>query len=322
MRRLTSLRGNLDRRTCLVVLLVSALSASAIFLETCRPQPPRPPATSEKRVVQPADTSDAGFLDEHANTGFPLLGRHREIACDACHGETPPKPSCASCHRSPHGDGLKKTCADCHTPGLPFANVKFKHPAKDLFAFHQDVPCMKCHEGKNFEKANRNCTSCHEDFHKGSLGTDCYECHRSPVWSVTRFNHNMTGFPLMGAHRALECGDCHRDLQSFRIVPRPTQCASCHEADYRSSRFPHAAYGAGTNCQECHQQDTWAYAHSPFWFNVQTGTHAGVACGTCHGNAQNYKEYSCHACHAGHANDNGGRCLDCHPGGFPGGGGD
>jgi hypothetical protein len=321
MRKLTPMRRKCTRRTAFVVLLAPALLALTIFLETCRPQPPRLPAASEGRVRPAADTSDAGFLDEHADTGFPLLGRHREIPCDACHGATPPKPSCASCHRSPHGDGLKKTCEDCHTPGLPFTNVKFKHPTKDLFAFHQDVSCAKCHKGKNFQKANRNCTSCHEDFHKGSLGTDCYECHRSPIWSVTRFDHNRTGFPLMGAHRALECGDCHRDLQSFKIVPRPTQCASCHEADYRGSRFPHAAYGAGTNCQECHQQDTWSYAHSPFWFNIQTGQHAGVACATCHGNAQNYKEYTCHTCHAGHTNDNGGRCLDCHPGGFPGGGG-
>ena len=149
-------------------------------------------------------------------------------------------------------------------------------------------------------------------------------CHSAGVQRlslkvVTQFNHNQTGFPLMGTHRALECGDCHRDLQTFKIVPRPTECASCHEADYRSARFPHAAYGAGRNCQECHLQDTWVYAHSPYWFNIQTGRHAGIACTTCHKNAQDYREYSCHECHAGHSGDRNGRCLDCHPGGFPGG---
>jgi hypothetical protein len=322
MRRLTPIRRGYDRRAGLFALLAAAALVMAVLLETCGPPRVKQPASGAPGAAQPLDTADAGFLDEHAGTGFPLLGRHREIACDACHGGGEPSPSCASCHRSPHGDKLKMKCEACHTAGLPFSNVTFKHQAKDMFAIHQDVSCVKCHEGKRFEKANRNCTSCHEDFHKGSLGTDCYSCHRSSVWSVTRFNHNMTGFPLMGAHLALECGDCHRDLQSFRIVPRPTQCASCHEADYRGSPFPHATYGAGTSCQECHLQDSWSYAHSPFWFNVQTGKHAGIACGTCHGNAQNYAEYTCHACHAGHENDNGGRCLDCHPGGFPGGGDD
>jgi len=214
---------------------------------------------------------------------------------------------------------MGEKCEMCHTPGLPFASVKFRHEAKDLFSLHQDVPCLKCHEDKKFLAANRNCTSCHEDFHGGSLGHDCFECHRSAAWEVARFNHNRTGFPLMGAHRALECGDCHRDLQSFKIVPRPSSCASCHEKDYRSSPFPHATYGAGTNCQECHLQDSWAYAHSPAWFNIQTGHHAGSSCAACHANPQDYRLYSCHACHEGHENDNGGRCLDCHPGGFPGG---
>jgi hypothetical protein len=316
MKRTAMDTGNAPSRA--TAPMSAALVCLAITIGACHPQPVKTPRAAG--LAPAADTSRSSFITEHAQTGFPLLGRHAHMPCEGCHGGRRPTPVCSSCHTSPHDPKLGRKCEDCHTPGLPFPSVKFKHPAKGFFALHQDIPCITCHESKKFLNADRNCTSCHEDYHQGALGRDCYECHRSASWNDTRFNHNMTGFPLMGAHRALECGDCHRDLQSFRIVPRPAGCVSCHEKDYLSSAFPHAAYGAGSNCQECHMQDSWSYAHSPAWFNIQTGRHAGIACSSCHKNGGNYREYTCHDCHAGHEDDNNGRCLDCHPGGFPKGG--
>lgn len=255
---------------------------------------------------------------DHEATGFLLQGNHLRLTCDSCHGgKEEPKPACSSCHTPPHGAGFKKTCDDCHTAGIAFSQVKYRHESKDLWAFHKTDICRACHADLKFGKASRSCTSCHSDFHKGAVGRDCYACHRQPAWNVTRFNHNDSGFPLMGVHRALECGDCHRDLQSFRIIPRPSSCASCHEKDQRGAAFPHAVYGAGPDCQECHLQDKWEYAHSPFWFNIQTGPMAGVACASCHKTGGNYREYTCHECHEGHTGDRNGRCLDCHVGGFP-----
>ncbi len=64
-------------------------------------------------------------------------------------------------------------------------------------------------------------------------------------------------------------------------------------------------------------QDTWKYAHSPFWFNIQTGAMAGVDCASCHKTASQYSDYTCHDCHKGHSGDRNGRCMDCHPGGPP-----
>lgn len=255
---------------------------------------------------------------EHESTGFPLQGKHLKLTCESCHGDkAEPQPACQTCHRSPHGPRLAKKCEDCHTTGLEFNRVKFRHPAKDLWPFHKTDSCRSCHASLEFAKASRGCTTCHADFHKGAVGLDCYACHRQPAWIVTRFNHNDSGFPLMGAHRALECGDCHRDLQSFKIIPRPDSCGSCHQGAWQTSRFPHAAYGAGLDCQECHLQDKWEYAHSPFWYNIHSGPMAGVACGSCHKNSSNYAEYTCHDCHQGHTGDRNGRCVDCHAGGFP-----
>ena len=64
-------------------------------------------------------------------------------------------------------------------------------------------------------------------------------------------------------------------------------------------------------------QDTWKYAHSPFWFNIQTGAMAGLDCVSCHKTSGQYADYTCHDCHKGHSGDRNGRCMDCHPGGPP-----
>jgi hypothetical protein len=293
------------------------LALSVVLLGSCRTGEVKPALTGRTAAGPP----QAAEIEDHKATGFPLRGRHAELDCDACHAKKDLKPNCNSCHTPPHDPKFRKTCEDCHTAGLPFSNVKFKHAEKGLFAFHKDVGCVQCHENRQFLKARLNCTGCHSDFHKGSLGRDCSACHQKPAWTVTRFQHNQTGFPLMGAHRSLECGDCHRDRQTFRIVPRPTVCASCHESDYQSAPFPHATYGAGRGCTECHLQDSWDYAHSPAWFNIKTGNMAGVSCASCHKNFQNYLDYTCHDCHKGHSGDNNGRCYDCHKSGFPGGGG-
>jgi len=275
------------------------------------------PQAAKVRKGPPMTPQDA---DAHPPANFPLRGKHRELSCDDCHGAKDPKPSCRTCHTPPHEQGFSKTCEDCHTAGLPFAQVKFEHPEKGLWAPHGEVACIGCHTERRFKGTPRACVSCHSDYHKGAVGRDCGSCHREPAWTVSRFNHVRVGFPLAGAHRAIECADCHRDRQSFRIVPRPSSCASCHESAYRSSPFPHAAYGAGRDCQTCHLQDGWEYAHSPAWFNIKTGNMAGIDCATCHTTAGNYAAYSCHACHKGHSGDHNGQCLDCHRGGFGGDG--
>lgn len=255
---------------------------------------------------------------DHARTKFPLKDKHSEIECKACHKNWQAKLDikCRSCHKNPHDAQLELKCEDCHQPENLWTVLEYRHKEKYLFKFHNIQPCIKCHLQKKFLDLSANCINCHSDYHKGALGQDCYHCHRLASWKVNRFNHDESGFPLMGAHLALDCGDCHRDLITFRIVPRPNNCISCHEKDYRTAPFQHSVSGAGISCQECHLQDKWKFAHSPFWFNIQTGRHAGIFCKVCHKVPNNYLNYTCHECHSGHAGDNGGRCLDCHPSGF------
>lgn len=293
--------------TVALVLTLSLLSSG------CRPA--APVAVNRQLTPEQADFN-------HADTGFVLNGRHAQLGCEACHGDMDRtlEARCDFCHRAPHDAGLRKACTDCHDPQRGWPGVSFRHPRRDLWTFHDRNACRTCHSQLRFTGLNRNCVSCHTDFHQGALGSDCFRCHNQPAWRVNRFRHEESGFPLMGAHLGLECGDCHRDLRSMRIIPRPDGCVSCHDGQYRSASFPHAAYGAGRDCQECHLQDSWSYAHSPYWFNIQSGPHHGVECASCHKVGRDFRRYSCHDCHRGHTGDHDGRCLDCHAGGFPTGG--
>ncbi len=63
---------------------------------------------------------DEVFFD-HAETDFPLTGKHREVACQACHttGDftVALDTACVACHQDPdyHRGLFGTTCEDCHT---------------------------------------------------------------------------------------------------------------------------------------------------------------------------------------------------------------
>ena len=67
------------------------------------------------------------------------------------------------------------------------------------------------------------CTECHRDPHEGrfAAGTErggergCITCHDSASFTTTRIDadaHAAYGFPLKGAHAAVPCFDCHREM--------------------------------------------------------------------------------------------------------------
>src|SRR5437763_241334 len=39
--------------------------------------------------------------------------------------------------------------------------------------------------------------------------TRCAPCHVVGSWSTVKFNHEKTGFPLLGAHEKVSCKGCH-----------------------------------------------------------------------------------------------------------------
>lgn len=304
----------------------------------------------------------------HAAYGFALRAAHASADCAACHGdggraprwtgEAPALAACSACHASPHADALMSTataavgpangCAGCHRDDdADFGAGRIdaaQHAATGfaLAAPHADVACVTCHEGD--ERAERfpgraaaDCTACHADVHAGQFATDpryaqCTACHRETQFVPHAFGvgaHAHTAFPLTGAHDAVACANCHRDVVDDvrRFHGTPTACASCH-ADVHRGTFdrsgrPHAVDGR-TGCARCHDTAAFRPVAAGFDHGLWTGyrlegPHAGAACAACHrmpsdgdGAPQvgQVPGTTCSACHA-----------DPHAGQFAAGGG-
>ena len=129
------------------------------------------------------------FFD-HDLTHFPLLGKHSDAECTACH-ETQvfrdAPENCSACHTDddPHDDRFSDNCAMCHSP-VDWTNWRFDHNTQTAFTLdgaHSSVGCDTCHR-QSLEVQTRlgsRCSDCHasDDIHNGEFGADCGRCHSS-----------------------------------------------------------------------------------------------------------------------------------------------
>ena len=96
-----------------------------------------------------------------------------------------------------------------------------------------------------------------QDPHRGRTLLDCDQCHRADRWTLVRFDHDRSIFPLRGRHFTTPCRSCHTNDQYTGVRP---ECVSCHRADRiradSDSRFPFHR-GFGTDCGECHRAFAW-----------------------------------------------------------------
>ena len=250
--------------------------------------------------------ADAAFTGvTFAHLKWPLVGRHAGNACTACHrsGVFSGLPSsCASCHQADYqkaanpnhaAAGFPTTCETCHRLADPsWQQGKFDHGA--VFALvgrHATAACADCHKSGVYRGTARDCTRCHlPDFQKATnpshvlagFPTTCETCHKptDAAWTGATFAH--TKWPLVGRHAGNACTTCHR---SGVFSGLPSDCASCHQADYQKAANPnHAAAGFPTACETCHklsdpswQQGTFTHSAWPL-----QGRHSGPTCVTCH----------------------------------------
>jgi hypothetical protein len=191
---------------------------------------------------------------DHGQTKFPLVDKHRNVECLACH--TTPKldqtsTTCAGCHAKDdvHKNKLGDRCDTCHNartwkkaPGFDHQRTEFPLKGK-----HEPVACAKCHTTKLFADTNKVCYPCHkkDDEHKGRFGAQCDRCHTDATWERKTFNHKKeTGYPLEGAHTKVKCLTCH--TRPLFTTKTPTGCGVCHRND-------DAHDGAlGPRCDRCH----------------------------------------------------------------------
>ena len=148
-----------------------------------------------------------------------------------------------------------------------------------------------------FRFADRTCTACHVDPHKGEFkermaqkradGTPlgCEACHSVKSWSdVKGFDHSKTAFALIGAHRAVACGDCHKAAVGTKQIVfkgTPKECAPCH-IDPHGGQF---TKNNKTPCADCHDSKRWkpsTFNHDTRTHFPLTGGHANVACDESH----------------------------------------
>jgi hypothetical protein len=272
---------------------------------------------------------------DHDRSRFPLLGKHVDAKCEACHqrvpGSAPGSPpvyrdtptACVACHLKDdkHAKTLGTACGACHGERT-WTISRFDHDVT-RFALRgghaaKGVTCVACHrDAKSYRDTPHECIACHrkDDKHAGQLGTACANCHSDSRWTDVRFDHNRARFALIGAHVKVECKACHA---SPRYRDTPSTCVACHrKADVHKASL-------GEDCAACHNARHWSLAqfdHDKQTAYPLTGRHAKVACAACHrtaapaGRKVAALEASCVSCHRNadpHDGSLGSRCEVCH----------
>lgn len=237
--------------------------------------------------------------------------------------------ACSACHADPHQGTLAGSCERCHreTAWTGAEHVRFDHEKDARFALagkHRAVACERCHRAsapapaqaaaaaaapgpgggavppaRTFRGiAYAACSDCHADVHAGTAHGACEKCHQVGGWTgagQVHFDHDQDArYPLLGKHRELECGRCHRVVAAAAVVTVPAAgapqrtfaaqpfatCTPCHVD-------PHGGTMHGA-CARCHGESGWTGAahvrldHDRDSRYPLRGRHRGVACDRCH----------------------------------------
>ena len=263
-------------------------------------------------------SSWAGAAINHSLTAFPLTGAHTSVSCAVCHVNNVYRgtsTTCSACHSTPHSSAVSTSCATCHsTSTWDGATINHNLTAFPLSGAHTTVSCAACHVGGVYRGTPTTCSACHNTPHSSAVSTSCAPCHTTSTWAGATINHNLTAFPLTGAHTGVSCAACHVN-GVYRGTP--TACSACH-----SSPSSHPS-SFGTTCSACHTTTTWSGG-------TYTGTHtfpmshggANGVCATCHPSVFSATAYTCAACHSNssmtsrHSGISGftlTTCAVCHP---------
>src|ERR1700757_286061 len=196
--------------------------------------------------------------------------------------------------RSPHGP-LAIPCENCHTSSgwkpiraVPeFDHNKTNYPLRGM---HEKVRCVECHVKPVFTNVGKNCADCHADIHRRQMGPNCEQCHTVQGWNIAvqQVKDHQNRFPLLGAHSAVQCQECHKQAATGIFYGLSTRCDSCHLKDWQQTTNPAPASAgpafASGNCQGCHKFDSWlgaTFDHAATGFPLTAG-HANVPCANCH----------------------------------------
>lgn len=206
--------------------------------------------------------------------------------------------------------------------------------------------CTKCHELGD-KVTNAKCLACHTElkarvdqnkgYHsspelRGKACTSCHNDHHGLTFQILRFdkdkfNHNLAGFALTGAHAKKACKDCHKPefisnkaikAKKLTYLGLETNCIACH-TDYHQKTL-------SSTCENCHNTEAFKpvakFNHATTRYPL-VGMHSSVECVKCHTittkNGVKFQEFAgvpfqnCSSCHADvHQNKFGQNCKQCH----------
>ncbi len=192
---------------------------------------------------------------------------------------------------------LDGDCIKCHTAGGGVT----------------DRLCLDCHkqlrarieQDKGYHaKREKKCFACHPD-HQGRQ----FDMIPRELLKPEVFRHQVTGFPLEGAHVALKCDSCHRERSYLKLK---ADCDFCHQD-------PHERQFAAAPCDDCHSASgNWLpdrFKHERAKFKLE-GAHREADCGDCHGDGR-FRGRAAQGCADCHDGPHEGQfaatpCGDCH----------
>ena len=223
------MRGTAARVAALAVLLVSSRAAAQFF----SPGPlARPHASLEG-------------LGKCAKCHEQQKGLAARFCLD-CHTEVAARGSKGAGFHGHLPEAKRQECQGCHPDhrGLDFAMVdweagreKFDHRRAGwpLEGVHAKVRCDDCHARRLVVESTvrrlleqqpkrvtylglaTRCDACHFDEHRGQLARECQKCHDQAAWKpAPGFNHQGTGYPLLGKHKEVACAKCHPTVADER----------------------------------------------------------------------------------------------------------
>jgi hypothetical protein len=254
----------------------------------------------------------------HSKTNFPLLGKHRSLACEKCHAPNQPLKisqysQCRDCHSNYHQGQFSsqlsaKDCKACHSE-KGFVPVRFSiaDHAETRFSLegaHLATPCNACHQKINLNANNETvkfqfvsirCIDCHRNPHQISAMQsefvsqgECGGCHKTESWRIINFDHNQTKFTLEYRHTEIACIACHLPDSNKQILfpGLVDRCSTCHN-DPHMGQFAIKNNGQGfvTLCGNCHSPKNWKaekFDHNRQAAFKLEGAHTKLDCKKCH----------------------------------------
>ena len=134
--------------------------------------------------------------------------------------------------------------------------------------------------------------------HGKNFKAECINCHTSGSWKEMNikllFDHDTTGFKLVGQHKQVNCKACHKTLD---FTMKKQSCVECHTDMHNGT--------VGKDCARCHTPNTWIIdnvtdLHQQSRFPL-LGAHRTASCSGCHKSSTNLQfEHT------------GIECVDCH----------